>query len=100
MGDVKQVLRQVAFTCRYVKGTLHGMHNRVRELREAAGLTQEQLAAELNVSRQTIMSIEAPGKGGKSRYTPTLRLAIAIAEKFETTVEEVFISDQRAQLEA
>jgi putative transcriptional regulator len=63
------------------------MHNDVRELRLAAGLSQQQLGAALEVSRQTINSIE------KERYMPSLPLAIAIARFFETTVEEVFHAD-------
>jgi len=44
------------------------MKNRLRELREARGLTQEELAKALGVTRQTIIAIE------KGRYDPSLRL--------------------------
>lgn len=64
------------------------MQNDVRELRTAAGLSQQQLGEELDVSRQTINSIE------KERYTPSLPLAIAIARFFRTTVEEIFHADR------
>jgi len=60
------------------------MKNRVRELRTAKGLSQGELAVALDVSRQTINSIE------KERYTPSLPLAIALAHYFGRTVEEVF----------
>jgi len=60
------------------------MKNRVRELREKVGLSQGQLADAVDVSRQTINSIE------KERYTPSLPLAIALARYFGTTVEELF----------
>ena len=50
----------------------------------ARGLTQGDLAAELNVSRQTIISIE------KGRYVPSLPLAFALARFFGKPVEEVF----------
>ena len=60
------------------------MKNRVRELRTAIGLSQGQLAEAMNVSRQTINSIE------QERYTPSLPLAIALARFFQTTVEETF----------
>lgn len=60
------------------------MQNRVRELREAAGLSQGQLAEELDVSRQTVNSIEV------GRYTPSLPLALTIARFFHETVEEIF----------
>jgi putative transcriptional regulator len=48
--------------------------NRVRELRTERGLSQGQLAAALDVSRQTINSIE------QERYTPSLPLALALAD--------------------
>jgi len=60
------------------------MKNRVRELREKAGLSQGQLADLVDVSRQTINSIE------QERYTPSLPLALALAHYFETTVERLF----------
>jgi len=61
--------------------------NSVRDLRTARKLSQQQLAEAMQVSRQTINSIE------KERYTPSLPLAIALARYFETTVEEVFDAD-------
>jgi putative transcriptional regulator len=63
------------------------MRNDVRQLRLAGNLSQQQLAAALDVSRQTINSIE------KERYTPSLPLAIALARYFDTTVEEIFHAD-------
>ena len=60
------------------------MRNDVRALRTARGLSQQELAEALDVSRQTINSIET------GRYTPSLPLAIALARYFGTTVEEVF----------
>jgi putative transcriptional regulator len=60
------------------------VRNRVRELRNARGLSQAQLAGEMAVSRQTINSIE------QERYTPSLPLALALARFFDTTVEEMF----------
>ena len=64
------------------------MRNEVRSLRTARDLSQQQLAEAMDVSRQTINSIE------KERYTPSLPLAIALARFFETTVEEVFHADE------
>jgi putative transcriptional regulator len=61
--------------------------NEVRDLRTARQLSQQQLADAMQVSRQTINSIE------KERYTPSLPLAIALARYFNTTVEEVFDAD-------
>jgi putative transcriptional regulator len=63
------------------------MRNDVRTLRNANGLSQQQLAQVMDVSRQTINSIE------KERYTPSLPLAIALARYFGKTVEEVFHAD-------
>jgi putative transcriptional regulator len=60
------------------------MKNQVRELRTAKGLSQQQLGEAMDVSRQTINSIE------NERYTPSLPLAIALARYFGRTVEEVF----------
>jgi putative transcriptional regulator len=58
--------------------------NTVRELRLARGLSQAQLAASMDVSRQTINSIEM------GRYTPSLALAVGLARFFGSQVEEVF----------
>jgi putative transcriptional regulator len=60
------------------------MRNLIRELRTTRGLSQGQLATAMNVSRQTINSIE------QERYTPSLPLAIALARFFGTPVEEIF----------
>jgi len=59
--------------------------NRLRELREAKGLTQEELAKALGVTRQTIIAIE------KGKYDPSLRLAFKIAKFFKVKIEDVFI---------
>ncbi len=63
------------------------MRNDVRKLRERSGLSQGQLAAALDVSRQTVNAIET------GRYNPTLPLAIRIARHFETMIEEIFHVD-------
>jgi putative transcriptional regulator len=67
------------------------MKNEVRELRTARGLSQQQLGEAMDVSRQTINSIE------KERYTPSLPLAIALARYFGRTVEEVFHANGNEQ---
>jgi putative transcriptional regulator len=61
--------------------------NDVKERRAARELSQGELAAAVDVSRQTINSIE------KGRYTPSLPLALALARFFDTTVEEMFDDD-------
>ncbi len=63
------------------------MRNEIRTLRTERKLSQQQLADAMDVSRQTINSIE------KERYTPSLPLAIALARYFGKTVEEVFHAD-------
>jgi putative transcriptional regulator len=60
------------------------MKNLVRQLRTERGLSQGQLASAVDVSRQTINSIE------QERYTPSLPLALALARFFDSTVEEMF----------
>lgn len=65
------------------------MQNEVRTLRTALGLSQQQLGEAMDVSRQTINSIE------KERYTPSLPLAIALARYFGRPVEEIFHANDR-----
>ncbi len=62
------------------------LSNCIRKLRfEAGEMTQEQLAQQVNVTRQTIIALEA------GKYLPSLYLAIKIAKVFGKQVEEVFI---------
>ena len=63
------------------------MKNCIRDLRLTAGLSQRELAQALDVSRQTVNSLE------NGRYDPSLPLAIAIARHFHRTVEEIFHVD-------
>jgi putative transcriptional regulator len=63
------------------------MRNDIRELRGERGLSQQELAEAMGVSRQTINSIE------KERYTPSLPLAITLARFFGRPVEEIFHGD-------
>ena len=64
------------------------MKNRVEELRKEKGLSQEEFAKALKVSRQTISSIE------NGKYNPSLDLAFDIAEFFGKTIEEIFIYER------
>jgi putative transcriptional regulator len=61
--------------------------NDIRDLRGARGLSQQELAKAMDVSRQTIISIE------RGRYTPSLPLAIALSRFFGRPVEEIFDAD-------
>lgn len=63
------------------------MRNLVRELRTARHLSQSELGAALQVSRQTINAIEA------ERYLPSLPLALRLARYFSTPVEAMFLDD-------
>ena len=60
------------------------MKNRIEELRKKEGLSQEEFANKMFVSRQTISSLET------GRYDPSLKLALKIARYFKLSVEEVF----------
>lgn len=60
------------------------VRNRVLELRLALGMTQEDLASALRVTRQTVISLE------KNRYTPSLEMGFRVARLFEMGIEEVF----------
>lgn len=58
--------------------------NQLRTFRESSGFTQERLGEQVQVSRQTIISIE----GGK--YVPSLELALKFARLFQCRVEDLF----------
>ncbi|MGI6451909.1 MAG: helix-turn-helix transcriptional regulator [Syntrophomonadaceae bacterium] len=64
------------------------MKNRLMELRVHHGMTQEDLAILVGVSRQTIISLE------KGRYNPSLHLAHRLAQIFGTRIEEIFIFEE------
>ena len=64
------------------------MKNRLEELRRTRGLRQEELADALEVSRQTIGSLE------NGRYNPSILLAFKIARYFGLTIEEVFLFEE------
>ena len=63
------------------------MKNRVKELRKAKGLTQEELADIIGVSRQTINAIE------KEKFDPSLPTAFKISKLFEVPIEVFFLFD-------
>ena len=69
------------------------MTNRVKELRTAAGMTQQQLADRVHVSSRTIISLE------KELYNPSLLLAYRIAELFGVTVEDLYCLKENRELE-
>lgn len=67
------------------------MKNRLEELRKQRGITQEDLAAALEVSRQTIGSLE------NGRYNPSILLAFKIARFFDMSIEEIFIYEEEEE---
>ncbi len=64
------------------------MKNRLEELRKQRGIRQEELAVALEVSRQTIGSLE------NGRYNPSILLAFKIARYFGLPVEAIFIDKE------
>lgn len=64
------------------------MKNRLEEIRRANGITQEELASILEVSRQTIGSLES------GRYNPSIILAFKISKYFCLTIEDIFIYEE------
>jgi len=69
------------------------IQNNIRRLRFNAGeMTQQQLADEVHVSRQTIVAIE------KGNYSPSLELAFRLAHIFKTPLDEVFTYDPNDEI--
>lgn len=64
------------------------MKNYLEKLRKAQGIKQEELAAALQVSRQTIGSLE------NGRYNPSIQLAFKIARYFGMSIEDIFIYEE------
>ncbi|MEC1180518.1 helix-turn-helix transcriptional regulator [Metasolibacillus meyeri] len=67
------------------------MRNRIKDLRKAAKMTQEELAIQVGVSRQSIIAIES------GKYNPSLELAYNISKVFNCIIEEVFILEERGE---
>lgn len=66
------------------------MDNRIAQLRRERGLSQAELAQAVEVTRQTIISLES------GRYNASLTLAHKLARYFETTIEDIFIFEEDA----
>jgi putative transcriptional regulator len=69
------------------------MKNRIRVLRAEINISQEELANQMGVSRQTIHAIE------NNKYAPSLTLGMSIAKLFNKTVEEVFQMEEETDKE-
>ncbi len=81
--DQRYDLWKVSFTLRGVY-----LKNRLEEIRKEKGITQEELADILQVTRQTIGSLE------NGRYNPSITLAFKLARFFNTTIEDIFIYEE------
>lgn len=68
----------------------NAMKNKIKVFRAMHDLTQEALANDLGVTRQTILAIE------KGKYDPSLELAFKIARYFGVSIEEIFIYGEMA----
>jgi len=64
------------------------VQNHIAEFRKEAGLSQQELADAINVSRKTISTVET------SRFTPSVIIALKIAQHFNTSVERLFLLDE------
>ena len=67
------------------------MKNRLEAIRKERGIKQEELAAALEVSRQTIGSLE------NGRYNPSITLAFKLARYFDMSIEDIFIYEEEKQ---
>lgn len=67
------------------------MENKVEAFRKSLGLSQEEFAKAIRVSRQTVSSIE------NGKYNPSLELAFTIADFFDKQIEEVFLHERNPQ---
>ncbi len=66
------------------------MKTKLRKYRfERGELSQQQLADMVSVSRQTVVAIE------RGNYSPSVKLALLLAKKLETTVEELFVLEEK-----
>lgn len=84
MGVV--IILYVKLTFRYERR--YNVKNRLEEIRKEKGITQEELANALEVSRQTVGSLE------NGRYNPSIILAFKIARLFNLSIEDVFIYEE------
>lgn len=67
------------------------MQNKIQEFRKARKVTQSELADAVNVTRQTIISLE------NGRYNASLVLAHKIAQFFATTIEDIFLFNEEEE---
>jgi putative transcriptional regulator len=87
MSGLLDMMSGSPYSSRVGRTSATGRQNAVRRARQLAELTQAELAAAAGVTRQTIVAVEA------GDYAPSVYLALAIAERLGTTVEELFAAD-------
>ena len=66
------------------------MNNRIKDFRSELGLTQDELAEKVGVSRQTIISLE------KGKYSASIGLAYKLSKVFNKTIEDLFIFEEHS----
>ena len=64
------------------------MKNALKMLRDKHGLTQDELAERVGVSRQTIISLE------RGKYDPSIKLAFKLSQTLDTAIEKIFIYER------
>jgi len=90
MTNCLDILTNVLYITFSSNGSKESMKTNLRKFRFFRGeLSQQQLADLVGVSRQTIVSIE------KGNYAPSVKLALLLARRLETTVEELFILEDK-----
>lgn len=77
---------------RIIKIYIRGISRRIKSLREEKKLTQEELAEQLGVSRQSVISVE------HGKCLPSLPLALRLAEIFHQTFEEIFLGESQQKI--
>jgi len=70
------------------RGECYCLKNKVEMLRKEKGLSQEEFAKAIRVSRQTVSSIET------GKYNPSLELAFVISDYFGKSIEQIFVYER------
>lgn len=83
MSNKLDIMSGLLYSMRQMKPR-HDIRNTVRRHRLEADMTQQALAARVGVTRQTILSIE------KGKFTPSVALALCLAQVFDVRVETLF----------
>ena len=92
LRDFNDLLKKIKFSDMEIK-SLVSLKNRIEELRKEKGIKQEDLAIAVEVSRQTIGSLE------NGRYNPSIILAFKIARYFHMSIEDIFIYEEEIENE-